>query len=254
MDAGRTSLTAALLRQAVRVRRLLCGFALILLALAAMPGAVRAGAECRRVALDIASRPVIAHVVATTPRLPFVKAADEDPGCPAAGPRCEKRAYVIAGDLVAHDDTPISGFVCATYVNAKGRATSGWLPLHALRPQAPPHDSPRDWLGSWFAHDYAEITIVEGAAGKLHITGSATYGADDPRRVAIGGVNLGDIAFEATPRSGIVALPDNADQPAEGDGYDCAVRMQRFGPYLLVQDNMHCGGNNVTFQGIYARF
>jgi len=33
----------------------------------------------------------------------------------------------------------------------------------------------------------------------------------------------------------------------------CAVTLERRGPYLLVNDNARCGGNNVRFVGIYIR-
>ena len=39
------------------------------------------------------------------------------------------------------------------------------------------------------------------------------------------------------------------------DGYDdgCKVRMQRIGPWLLIEDNGSCGGAGVTFTGLYRR-
>ena len=39
------------------------------------------------------------------------------------------------------------------------------------------------------------------------------------------------------------------------DEYDdgCRVRMQRIGPWLLIEDNGGCGGAGVTFTGLYRR-
>ncbi len=48
-------------------------------------------------------------------------------------------------------------------------------------------------------------------------------------------------------------LPQNTltftDEGAYGDGRH--VRMQRTGPWLLVEDNGGCGGSGVTFTGLY---
>jgi hypothetical protein len=37
------------------------------------------------------------------------------------------------------------------------------------------------------------------------------------------------------------------------DEEGCRVRMQRIGPWLLVEDNGGCGGSGVTFSGLYRR-
>jgi len=37
------------------------------------------------------------------------------------------------------------------------------------------------------------------------------------------------------------------------DEQGCRVRMQRIGPWLLVEDNGDCGGSGVTFSGLYRR-
>jgi hypothetical protein len=41
------------------------------------------------------------------------------------------------------------------------------------------------------------------------------------------------------------------DEGSYGDR--CHVRMQRIGPWLLVEDNGGCGGAGVTFTGLYRR-
>jgi hypothetical protein len=40
----------------------------------------------------------------------------------------------------------------------------------------------------------------------------------------------------------------------EGDAaYSCKVDLLRRGPYLVAQDNSHCGGLNVRFSGILMK-
>ncbi|MCC8971908.1 hypothetical protein [Bradyrhizobium brasilense] len=41
-----------------------------------------------------------------------------------------------------------------------------------------------------------------------------------------------------------------------GDGtdeLDCQVTMQLVGKFLVVGDNLHCGGTNVSFSGVYQK-
>lgn len=39
----------------------------------------------------------------------------------------------------------------------------------------------------------------------------------------------------------------------KGGAYDCTVGLRRLGPWLVVDDNLACGGMNVTFRGVYRR-
>lgn len=38
-----------------------------------------------------------------------------------------------------------------------------------------------------------------------------------------------------------------------GNATDCKVWLRRLGPWLVVDDNLACGGMNVTFRGVYRR-
>lgn len=40
---------------------------------------------------------------------------------------------------------------------------------------------------------------------------------------------------------------------AKGGEFDCKVWMRRVGPWLVVDDNLACGGLNVSFRGVYRR-
>jgi hypothetical protein len=56
----------------------------------------------------------------------------------------------------------------------------------------------------------------------------------------------GDFQGDATPKGDTLSFADGYD-----DG--CRVRMQRIGPWLLIEDNGGCGGAGVTFTGLYRR-
>jgi hypothetical protein len=52
-------------------------------------------------------------------------------------------------------------------------------------------------------------------------------------------------------------VASGTDTLAFGDeganGRECQVRMQRIGPWLMVEDNSNCGGAGVSFLGLYRR-
>jgi hypothetical protein len=87
------------------------------------------------------------------------------------------------------------------------------------------------------------------------VSGSATWGALDPGRASRGAINSGEIDAVGIPVGNLIAIGPDYDgkippEPFKGD--DCRVRLRLFGPYLAVEDNLLCGGLNVTFTGVYA--
>ena len=52
----------------------------------------------------------------------------------------------------------------------------------------------------------------------------------------------------------MIAFVDDGTPPFEkAEEGQCLVRLQRVGVWLLVEDNMQCGGSMVTFTGLYRR-
>jgi hypothetical protein len=37
------------------------------------------------------------------------------------------------------------------------------------------------------------------------------------------------------------------------DEFDCSLAMHLAGKFLVVGDNLHCGGANVSFSGVYQK-
>jgi hypothetical protein len=192
-------------------------------------------------------------------RIHFIKDAAAQPGCPSLKPACMERAYIIPGDRVIVSLRQ-PGFVCATYVNAKGGDRSGWLQAEAVADDGAAPVALSGWLGTW-SRTEAEITVKAGKSGAeksgaLQIEGEATWGALDPARVKRGGVNTGEISADVTPAGDRLsfAIVGEAALPVDkGDEFTCRVWMQRLGTWLVVDDNNRCGGANVTFRGVYIR-
>lgn len=170
---------------------------------------------------------------------------------------CRRKAYVQPGDVVllgeVYDTT-----ACATYVDKTGRATSGIIKGNTVGPVRGADDkSSRALLGRWVREE-AEIRI-SAKGNAIAVKGDATYGAKDPQRVARGAVNSGTLDFTIESASNRISAgvtgADGAPAVAKDKAAatDCQVDMVALGPYLVVKDNMQCGGLNVSFTGVYRR-
>lgn len=203
------------------------------------------------------------RVVSPAPRTNFVESRGKGAkaACPSEAAACQRKGFVVQGDEVLAGPTR-GGFVCVTYISPNARRvkgqfseTNGFLPIAAL--QDLPTASPKavDFTGKWARSAEAEIAIAVGAGGKLKIDGEATFGAFDPGRVARGAVNSGVIEEEAVPKGDMIALGEGYDgtKPFDSDRSECQARIRLFGRYLAVEDNIGCGGVNVSFTGVYIQ-
>lgn len=232
----------------------------VLLAAALMPSLAAAQETCYVVptlgAAD--SAPQLKAIAPGQKRVHFLKGAAAGAGCPADTAACRMNAYLVAKDRVVV--TAVQGaYACATFTGGapKHATTTGLLPLGALvdTPQA----AEGDWTGAWRSGDEQEIDIRKAAGNAIAIEGNATFGGDDPERVARGAINAGQIGGTLTPEGDRAAF--SAGDNGEAAPYDahpdddsvCRVRLWRVGPYLLAADNLMCGGMNVSFTGVYSR-
>ena len=209
---------------------------------------------------DAGTTPQLATV---TPggRVHFVKGS-EQPGCPGASAACAMGAFVVDGDVVVVSTTT-GDSACATFTGPgpKTVSTSGFLPRGQLGapPVAAPINASSAWAGSWSSGDERTITIKPKSESRIAIEGGASWGSHDPERVKRGGVNVGDIAAEVSITEGVVAFAIDGDttKPFDlkrDDNSDvCRVKLWRLGPYLVAEDNLRCGGMNVTFTGVYRK-
>ena len=204
--------------------------------------------DCNGIGFDM-KRPLTVSTVTAKPRSYFVKSAWENEACPADTDACQRKAYLVPGDLVLTGRT-LGPYTCVAYQSPRDKKqiwTNGWMPAMALAPIAPmASPKPSDWIGTW-THTGGEITIERGKNGKLTIEGEQVYPAAQS-------VHTGVITAEIKPSDMMLAFADDgsvAFDKAESDA--CLVRMQRIGALLLVEDNGGCGGSMVTFTGLYRR-
>ena len=208
--------------------------------------------NCNGVDWDDKRALVVAQVTAT-PRVNFIKSPYDDDfkadGCPADSDACRRKSYLVTGDVVLLGKT-LGNFVCVTYQSPQAKKqnwTTGWLPSTAIAPMKPMASTKSaDWIGSW-EHPGGSIEIARGAGGKLKIDGEMIVpGAQD--------THTGEIEAQAAPKDDMIAFVDDGTVPFEKtDEGECRVRLQRIGPWLLVEDNSGCGGAGVTFTGLYRK-
>lgn len=207
--------------------------------------------NCNGVDWDEEHALVVSKVIAK-PRANFVKSPYDDDfkatTCPADTPACQRKAYVVTGDLVLTGPKQ-GGFTCVSFQSPLAKKmewTTGWLPSAALAPVSPmPNPSTQDWLGTWY-HPGGPVTISRGEGGKLHVVGEiAVPTARD--------FHTGDFNAEVAPGKDTIAFADDGSIGFSDPSADCRVRMQRVGPWLMVEDNGRCGGAAVSFTGLYRR-
>jgi hypothetical protein len=232
----------------------------VLLATALLPSLAAAQESCDLVStLGTANgAPRLQAIAPGQKRVHFVKDAADRKGCPNDTAACQAKGYLVAGDRVVVTATR-GAYACATFTGAGPNfsTTTGLLPLSALVDA--PQGTDGNWAGNWRSGDEQEIDIKPAAGGAITLEGNASYGGDDPARVARGAVNMGQIGGTVTPANGKAAFSagDNGDAAPydahPGDDTVCRVRLWRLGPYLVAADNLACGGMNVTFTGVYGR-
>lgn len=165
---------------------------------------------------------------------------DDSDDCPA-GKNCRGRSFVVGGDKLLVSRS-YKGFACSWFVAPNGRETVGWIAESSIKTSQPDvRPALSKWLGSWKYAD-SEISFTDNKlAGFLNVTGDAFWkGLGD-------NVHVGELDGRSAPEGNLLEYSDGDDE------YDCKVTMRLIGDYLVVADNLKCGGVNVTFSGVYRR-
>jgi len=164
---------------------------------------------------------------------------DSNEGCPDDR-TCRLNSYVVPNDEVIVSRT-YGKFTCSWFQPRKGNETVGWIETDSLVSHAgirPPAE--RDWLGEWRGYDNFIRISKSKEPGKLAIKGEAIWGSGSRAHV-------GQLDYEAKPAAQTVSFGDGTDE------LDCQVTMHLIGRFLVVGDNLHCGGANVSFSGVYQK-
>jgi hypothetical protein len=236
---------------------------LVLLAIIGTPALAQEGYCSGVVSFGDDSGPLrLMRVESAAPKVHFIEnRAKAKPTCPAESEACQRRGFVVPGDVVLASAKP-SPLACVSYISpgakrVKGKyaATDGYLPASALKevPTAAPQAG--EWLGKWSRDAEADVMISLKAGGTLSIKGEATFGALDADRVKRGAINMGELEGTAVPKGNMMALGEGYDgtKPFGEDRGECRAKLRLFGRYLVVEDNGGCGGMNVSFTGIYVQ-
>jgi hypothetical protein len=127
--------------------------------------------------------------------------------------------------------------VGAWYQPKKGREVVDWLPWD--KPEFPEFLSEKspNRVGEWRYFDNPlKITRI-GQTEEFKVTSNAFWkGLGD-------NIHVGEIVSQGTLNKSIIKLKQD----------DCELKLNLVLHYLVVSDNLQCGGLNVTFSGVYLK-
>jgi hypothetical protein len=166
---------------------------------------------------------------------------DDRDDCPG-GKDCRLKSYVIPNNEVIVSRS-FGKFACSWFQPRKGSETVGWIETEKLEwVETVQNPAPTQWLGEWRHYDNS-IRISKGkTAGLFDIKGNAYWkGLGD-------NIHIGELDHKAKPSENTLKLGEE-----ETSEYSCRVRMFLVGKFLIVSDNLQCGGANVSFSGVYLK-
>jgi hypothetical protein len=158
---------------------------------------------------------------------------------------CAETVMLGVGDklVTAHQK---DGWLCAARI-AGDTVKVGWIRIADARLQADVMpDKPVDWIGNWvLAGGDGQIALGQRGT-RLSAEATVTFDMSGPDDA--GDIRAGNFEGTFAPRAGW----------SEAIG-GCQVHLLRLGPYLIAKgqasgaDGNDCGGDGVTFNGIYLR-
>ncbi|WP_234730994.1 hypothetical protein [Acidocella facilis] len=162
----------------------------------------------------------------------------------SSAPVCRKsnKLHLLPGDTVVVMAT-IPGYLCVQYANLpqqKYYEYYGWVPARRVKIYDPSKMkvSLDSWLGTW---RNGSTTIVLSRQGRRLLV----YG--DAAKQVLATTNFGQIKDRSIPVG-------NTLDVGEGDPkFNCYAKFLKIRNMLFAVDNYGCGGQDVTFTGIYAR-
>src|SRR5690242_7353642 len=157
--------------------------------------------------------------------------------CPA-----RMKSYLVDGDVVFGGPAD-KKFRCVYYGSSKGTIVAGFIAADQLAPFAEDDELTQDFLvGTWSHNGNPKIIITAAEKNQVGAEGEAWW-----PRPRIAPYHEGSFSAVATPAGKEITFRDGNDADS------CKVDVLRRGPYLVAQDNDHCGGVNVRFSGILMK-
>jgi hypothetical protein len=179
----------------------------------------------------------LANVVGTAPRVYFF---NDGNGCPQKGASCQGKAYVLPGDRLLLGKTQ-GEWTCAWY-QGTSRETVGWVRSRDLAVLAASDPAPADWSGEWKIYKRPGSIRIVRKGGVWQVAGQAFWGRGASTN---DGELEGELKIQGRRAHIGSVMTDDADE--------CGAELVRIGDFLIVHDNMRCGGLNVRFDGVYTR-
>jgi hypothetical protein len=166
---------------------------------------------------------------------------DEREDCPK-GKNCRRKSYLVPNDEIIVSRT-FGGFACGWFQPKKGSETVGWIKVDNLEwIETDQRPEPKDWLGEWRFYENSIVISKSKTSESFEVKGDALWrGLGD-------NVHIGELDEQAKPFENKLKLGES-----ETDEFACKVSMRLVGKYLVVSDNLNCGGANVTFSGVYRK-
>ena len=154
------------------------------------------------------------------------------------------KSYVIPGDEVIVSRN-YGKFSCSWYQPKKGAETVGWIETEKLEfSESNQNSGTKDWLGEWNYGKESSITIEKSKKnGFFDVKGNSYW-----KGVGEGNINVGEIEETVKPEGNVLKIGE-----ADTEEYACKVTIRLLGRFLVVSDNLNCGGVNVTFSGVYQK-
>jgi hypothetical protein len=160
---------------------------------------------------------------------------DDSRKCPK-DKNCRLRTYLVKGDEVLTSRT-YGNFVCAWYQRDVDAEFVGWLPANKVEYIPILYSKYESWIGDWKFYDNGLLIERIGKTEDFDVRGTAFWkGLGD-------NIHYGEIQAKGTLNDDVIKLKQD----------DCEVKLKLIFNYLVVSDNLKCGGANVTFSGIYLK-
>ena len=135
---------------------------------------------------------------------------------------------------------------CAYVTSKKWGASQGWILSDTIKTiPIKKRYKLTSWVGNWREVDGEDIISIKTINHKVAATGKAVYPSyNPPKKYFPGGASFGNFNGYAIPDRNTAIF---------GKKSACLVYMRLLGSTLVVNDNNDCGGDDVTFRGVYAR-